>query len=338
VGADSGRRPGALRRGQAPLSGSSARSALGPAATAVALVALFSFFFVYPGHHPKPNHLPLGLAGPAAERTAAQLERDGRFEPRRYEDEAAARAAVLDRQVYGAAITGARPRLLVATAASPQVASILQEAAARTPGAASPPVEDVRPLDGDDPRGTTLNLLTIPLCVTSVLGAMLLFTGAPALTPARRLAVLAGYSLAGGAVAMLVVRVGIGALPGSFLALTAVAALAIAAMSIAAAAIMHAAGPPGILLSFIVFLTLAAPASGAASAPELLPDPWREGGQLMPAGALATGLRNIAYFDGAALTRPLLVLVAFAAAGALLLLATAARTSRSSTDRAHATA
>ena len=305
---------------------------------AVALVALFAFFFVYPGHDPEPNGVPLGLVGPGAERTGAELERNGRFEAKRYDDEGAARAAILDREAYGAVVTGTQPKLLVASAASPQVASILQEAAARVPGAAKPPVEDVRPLDEDDPRGTSINLLSIPLSVTSILGAMLIFTGAPALAPGQRLAVLAGFAVVGGLVAMLIVRVAIGALPGPFLGLTAVAALAIAAMAFAAAGIMSALGPPGIMLSFLIFLMLGNPASGAASAPELLPEPWSTGGQFLPSGAAATGLRNTAYFDGAALAQPLVVLAAFAAAGALLLFATAGRTSRSSTHPAGATA
>jgi hypothetical protein len=309
--------------------------ALRAAIGGVVLVALFSFFFVYPGHDPEPNGVPLGLVGPGAERTGAELERDGRFEPKRYDDAEAARAAILDREVYGAVVTGAQPRLLVAGAASPQVASILEEAAARTPGAAKPPVEDVRPLDADDPRGSSINLLSVPLSVTSILGAMLLFTMAPALPPGRRLAVLACFAVAGGLVAMLIVRVAIGALPGPFLGLTALAALAIAAMAFAAAGIMSAVGPSGIMLSFLIFLMLGNPASGAATAPELLPDPWRDGGQLLPAGAAATGLRNTAYFDGAALAQPLIVLAAFTAAGALLLVATAPRATRSSTRPAH---
>jgi hypothetical protein len=300
------------------------------------LVALFSFFFVFPGHDPKPNHVPLGLAGPGAERTAAALERDGRFEPERFEDEDAAREAILDREVYGAVLTGPRPRLLIATAASPQVATLLREAAARTPGGAAPP-EDVRPLHHGDPRGVTINLIAIPLSVTSILGAMLLFTMAPALPAGRRLALLSGFALVGGLVAVLIVDVAIDALPGPFLGLVAIAALAIAATAFPAALIMRLLGGPGIMVSFLVFLMLANPASGANSAPELLPDPWREGGQLLPAGAGATGLRNVAYFDGAALARPLVVLLVFAAASAALLLATAARTSRSPSSPARGT-
>jgi hypothetical protein len=310
------------------------RKAVRALATGVVLVALFSFFFVFPGHDPEPNHVPLGLVGPSADRTATALERDGRFEPHRYADAGAAREAILDREVYGAVVTGPQPRLLVASAASPQVAEILQEAAARVPVGTAPPVEDVRPLDADDPRGTTVNLLAVPLSVTSILGAMLLFTMAPAMRPPQRIALLAVFALLGGLTAMLIVRVAIGALPGSFAALTLVASLAIAAMAFTSAGIMSAVGPSGTMLSFLIFLMVANPASGAASAPELLPDPWREGGQLLPAGAAATGLRNVAYFDGTSLAKPLAVLLAFAAGGALVLVTTAARTSRSPTPPA----
>ncbi|MDQ3937014.1 MAG: hypothetical protein M3340_20550, partial [Actinomycetota bacterium] len=196
----------------------------------------------------------------------------------------------------------------------------LQEAAARVPGGGGPPpVEDVRPLDPDDPRGTTINLLAIPLSVTSILGAVLLNSLAPGLSAGRTLGLLAVFAVLGAVVAVLIVRVAIGALPGPFLGLTGLTALVIAATAFAAAFVIRALGEPGIGVSFMIFLMLGNPGSGAASAPELLPDPWREGGQLLPAGAGATGLRNVAYFDGAALAQPLTVLLAYVAAGALLL-------------------
>jgi prepilin-type processing-associated H-X9-DG protein len=75
-----------------------------------------------------------------------------------------------------------------------------------------------------------------------------------------------------------------------------------------------------VALSAVVFLVIGNPASGNGTAPELLPGFWRWISQLMPAGAGGTGVRNISYFDGHALTRPLLVLVAYAALGAALVL------------------
>jgi hypothetical protein len=67
-------------------------------------------------------------------------------------------------------------------------------------------------------------------------------------------------------------------------------------------------------------MLIANPASGNASAPELLPSFWRYVSQLMPPGAGGTTLRNTAYFDGNALLSPLLVLGAYAALGFTLVL------------------
>jgi hypothetical protein len=288
----------------------------------VALLATFIFFFVYPGHNPEPNHLPVGAVGPPAQvaPVAAALERGDHFDVRNYATEADARAAILDRELYGALVLGTGPKLLLASAASFQVASVLEGVATEAAGGRAPPTEDVRPLDAEDPRGTTINLTALPLSIVSILGALLLTQLAPTLGGAQRLAFVALFSVLGAVAAMLIVNVAIGALSGPFLGLVAVVALAILATASVAAGVIALIGPPGIMLSFLVFLMLGNPASGAASAPELLPDPWRIFGQFLPGGAGATALRNVAYFDGAALLKPLLVLAAFVALGALLLL------------------
>jgi hypothetical protein len=298
-----------------------ARDPLVAVAIGVALVAAFVFFLVFPAHDPKPNHLPVGIVGPpqVASGISAGLERDGRFEVHSYSGAAQALDAIRDRDVYGAIVIGRPPRVLVASAASPQVAAILGEAAAGIARAGGAPVvRDVVPLDPDDPRGVSLNLISLALVVTSILGALILISRVPGLAAGPRVGWLIVFGLLGGITAMLVARTGIGVLPGAFLGLAAVAALTIMATSLPAAGIIGALGEPGILVSFLIFLMLANPASGAASAPELLPDPWRTLGQLLPVGAGATAIRNTAYFDGADLARPLLVLAVWAALGALL--------------------
>ena len=47
----------------------------------------------------------------------------------------------------------------------------------------------------------------------------------------------------------------------------------------------------------------------------MLPDFWRQIGQLLPPGASGSSIRNISYFHGNAITSPLLVLSAFVLAG-----------------------
>lgn len=291
-------------------------------AIAVVLVALFVFFFVFPGHDPEPNHLPIGVVGPEGPVAplAAGLERDGDFDVKRYADAREARSAILDREVYGALLVEGRPRLLIASAASPQVASILEElATGGALGRPPPEIEELRPLDPNDPAGTTINLTGLPIAVTSILGAMLLVQLVPGLGAGKRFLLLAAFGVLDAGAAMLISSVAIDALPGPFLGLWAIAAAAILAIATPSAGIIGLLGPPGTLVSFLILLMLGNPASGAASAPALLPDPWREAGQFLPSGAAASAVRNVAYFDGAALAKPLIVLAAWVLIGVLLL-------------------
>jgi hypothetical protein len=226
--------------------------------------------------------------------------------------------------VYGAFISGSPPKVLIASAASLPAAQLLAgvaEAARAVP-------EDLRPVDEDDRRGVSINLTGLAVTITSILGALLLFNLAPALPVGWRLGSLGLFAVLGATAAMLVVQVLIGALPGSYFALTAVVALAIFSVASVSAAIIGAVGFPGVGLSFMIFLMLGNPGSGAASAPELLPEPWKTGGQLLPPGAAATGIRNVAYFDAAQAWKWLSVLLAFSAIGAAALVALGRRRDR----------
>jgi hypothetical protein len=288
-------------------------AAVGAIVLSTGLVALFTFAFVYPAHDPKPNNLPLAVVGDPGP-LAAQGEQGEQFDIVRVDHTAAAHQAVLDREAYGAIIADRSPQFLIATAASPAVAQILTDA---VPGAR---VQDVKPLDDDDPRGATFGTLGIALGITAILGALLLQGLAPGVRAAPRLALLAVFSVFGGLASMAVAWGAIGSLPGSYIALSAVTALGILAVAVPSAFIMRALGDPGILVAFLLFLMLGNSSSGSNSAPELLPDPWAVGGQFLPAGAMLTGLRNTAYFDGAAAGEWIPVLLVWAAIGTGLLL------------------
>jgi hypothetical protein len=287
---------------------------------AVLIQAMFVFFFVFPGHDPEPNGLPVGAVGPrpALNALAGRLARvPGDIELKRYGDVADARRAIRRRQVYGAFILGPEGSfaVLTAPAASFTVATLVEQIG-RAGGATR--VEQVVPLDRDDPRGTTLNLLVLPIIVTSILSAIIAAQLVPDLDSLRRVVVV-GVAAVGAAVAdLLIVKVALGALPGSPAAHAAFIALAFVALSLTAGGILRLLGPPGIFLAFALFLMLGNPASGLASAPELLPSPWKEIGPLLPPGALGEALRGIAYFDGRGVVLPLVVLAAWIALGVAL--------------------
>lgn len=96
------------------------------------VVALALRAFAWPAARIAPRDLPLGIAGPAT--AAAPLQErfeqhEGAFDVHRYDDAASARAAIENRDVYGAiVVTPQGPQLLTASAASPVVAGLLREA------------------------------------------------------------------------------------------------------------------------------------------------------------------------------------------------------------------
>jgi hypothetical protein len=286
----------------------------------IAIQAMFVFFFVFPGHDPKPNGLPAGAVGPgpAVDALARQLaRRPGGIDAKRYATVADARRAIRRRDVYGAFVLGGEGSftVLTAPAASFTVATLLEDIGGH--GGATR-IEAVVPVDPDDPRGTTLNLLVLPIIVTSILSAIVAAELIPDLAVAPRVAVVAVAAIGAALADLLIVKVGLGALPGSLPAEAALIALAFAALSLTAGGILRIVGPLGTFVAFALFLMLGNPGSGLATAPELLPSPWKEIGPLLPPGALGQALRDVAYFDAHDVGLPLVVLLAWIAIGVAL--------------------
>ncbi len=300
------------------------RRALAIVAGALLLQALFVLAFVLPGHEPRPHDVPVGVVGPVAAAAALEARAPEALDVRAYPSEAAARAAIADREVYGA-LAGER-RLLVATAASPAVAQLLTASVGE--GAQ---VQDVAPLDPDDPRGATLNLMFLPLIVVCLPVAFLL--GALRLPAAGLVGTVVLFAGLAGLLVVALVHGWLGALPGSFLALAGVVALVVLAIALTTVGLERLLGRAGVGLAALLFFLIGNPGSGNASAPELLPGPWRDVSQLLPPGAGGSAVRGTAYFDGAALTEPLLVLGGWAAAGALLVLVADRIAARRSAER-----
>ncbi|HEX6473421.1 MAG TPA: hypothetical protein VF069_30305 [Streptosporangiaceae bacterium] len=296
--------------------------AVAAVAAAVAIQALMIVAFGWPSARLSARDVPLVVAGPpeAAATVAGRLaaERPGAFEIKRLPDERAARAALGDREAYGAiVVTPAGPRVMVASAASPAIAQQLGQLAERLSGRGpAAPVEDVVPADGDDPRGAAFGSMVLPLVMSGIAaGALLTFLVSGA---AWRLAGLAGFAVAGGAAIAGIAQSWLSVLPGDYLAVAGVAGLGSLAVAGAVTGLGTALGRPGLGLAALTMLLLGNPLSGATSAPELLPQPWGSVGQALPPGATATLLRSVAFFDGAGAAAPLGVLLAWAGAGILL--------------------
>ncbi|MEJ1198584.1 MULTISPECIES: ABC transporter permease [unclassified Streptomyces] len=283
------------------------------------LVGLALWAFAWPAARTAPRDLPLGVAGPPA--AVAQVEqrlaqREGAFELHRYADEDAARGAIEDRTVYGAVIAGDRgPKLLTASAASPAVAQLLQQAVAGQASAAGAPVQvvDVVPAPGTDPRGAALGASVLPLALAGIAtGAVATLLG---LRGARAVAALVGAAALTGLVAAAIAHSWLGVVTGDWWAVAGVFGLSTLAVGAGIAGLGALLGRAGLGLGGAVMMLLGNPFSGASSAPEMLPQPAGAIGQWLPPGAGASLLRSVSFFDGAAAIGPALTLTWWAALG-----------------------
>lgn len=101
------------------------------------LIAIIVIVFAWPAARLAPRDLPVGVVGPAPATNglAANLGAHG-FAIHRYASADAARAAIEDRAVYGALLAGPDGlTVFTASAASPNVAQILETVAAGAPHA-----------------------------------------------------------------------------------------------------------------------------------------------------------------------------------------------------------
>lgn len=298
----------------------------------IALLVVLAVVFALVGsnvaanHAPKPHHVPVGIIGTssAVRDVAGSLEHraPGAYDIHAYSSLAAARTGVLDRTVYGAFRPGSSPLLLVASAASPSVATLLQEtftAAVRTQSEMLV-VHDLVPLPSSDPRGATAFSMIISLIIAGILGSTVIYVLGQHRPPPERLAVMTALAVAAGLAAALVTNVIVSAFPGHFVAVWGVAALFVLALGLPIAAFQVLVGVGGTAIGAVMFLVIGNPASGGSSAPELLPGFWRDLSQLLPPGAAITAVRSVVYFHGHAALKPLLVLAAYALLGAAVVL------------------
>jgi hypothetical protein len=294
----------------------------------LAVVFIFVGSNVAANHEPKPHDLPVGVIGTPqlVTATARQLDRraPGAFQILGYRTPAAARTAILHRSIYGAFDPGPPPSLLTADAASLPVATLLQEtftAAARAQGAPLI-VHDLVPLPPTDPNGGTAFSATLSLIIAGVLGSSMLYLVTQRRALAVHLAAVLALGIGAGLLTVVATNIVVGAFAGQFLAIWGVAALFVLALALPIAFFQRLLGLPGTGVGLLVFIVVGDPSSGGATAPQLLPDPWRAISQALPPGAAVTAMRDVVYFHGYGATRALIVLGSYAVLGAILAIIT----------------
>ncbi|GAA2445885.1 ABC transporter permease [Streptomyces macrosporus] len=297
---------------------SAGRGAVLVAVLVPVIAALALWAFAWPAARLAPRDLPVGVAGPAA--AAASLEkdlaaRDGAFEVRRHADEAAAREAIEEHEIYGAlVVSDGGPKLLTASAASPVVAQLLREAVAgQAPPGTEVRVTDVVAAPPSDPRGTAFGASLLPLSLAGVATGVLVWR--LGLRGPYAPAALLGAAVLTGAVAVALGHGLLDVLAGDRWAEAGTLALLTLAIGSTVAGLGALLGPAGVGLGALVVVLLGNPFSGVASAPELLPEPVGPLGQWLPPGAGGTMLRSVTYFAGHGAAGPALVLTLWSVLG-----------------------
>lgn len=292
--------------------------------------ALMLLVFTWPATDSGPREVPIAVAGP--EQAIGPLEQaltaapgadqgTPAFDVTAVADEAAATEAIADRDVYGAVVVSPESsHLLVASGAGPAVARLLQNAVTTAvPDDVQLEIRDVAPPTEDDPTGAGLTTSVLPLVLTSAAGGLL--AGITLRRTGHRLAFVAGLAVVAGLVAAALIQPVLGITDGSYWALAGTIALLVGGIAATVAGLGSVLGVGGAGLGMALMILVGNPLSSAASAPEMLPQPWGEVGQLLPPGAGATLVRSVGFFDGAAAGSPLLVLGIWLAIGVALILA-----------------
>jgi hypothetical protein len=272
-----------------------------------------------------PTGVRLAVAGPPAavqQVSAGIVEKAGEdaFAVTVVADEAAARAAIERREADGAIVLGPNgPAVLTASAGSPAITQILTTAAAALGGQPStaPPVQDVVALPSTDPHGAGFASGSFPMIIAGLaLGALAGFG-------LRSRWVVLG-AVVGGAMVIAVSFAGVlawlGVIEGSFWNVASAICLSVATSALVVAGLVRVLGAVGAGLGALLLVIVGNPLSGIATSPLLLPAPWGAIGQWLPTGAGGTLLRTIAYFPAASVWQPLLILLGWAVAGAVMVL------------------
>ncbi|MAU84516.1 MAG: hypothetical protein CME34_22155 [Gordonia sp.] len=308
----------AMLSSSAPATRPSARTIIGLVVGVSALLALMVTAFALPASRSAPHHVPIGVVAPAAQTQQLADTLDG-YDVTSYDSVDDARVAIENRDIYGAVITdGAEVTSMVATAASPVVAAQVTAIGQRMATTAGVPVRvvDVQAFPDKDPKGAGLAAGALPLALGGWIGAMVIMLLIH--SPGMRLVAAGAIAVVGGLALVATLQFVIGTFDGNYLITSLAGMLSIAATAMMVLGLRELLGGAGLGVAAVLLIFLGNPLSGLASAPEMLPTPWGEIGQLLPPGATGSLLRDVAFFDGHGAAQPLIVLCSWLVGGLAL--------------------
>lgn len=298
-----------------------------PLVAATMVAALFATIFLAALGEPRPHEVAVVVVGDRALASAVQDGLDG-VAPGAFEVDAVgsgreADSRLLARDAFGVldpttAPVQVRIAAFNGAALNGAVQGALVAAAAAGPGEATPEVVDLQAGEGKPASifYVVFGMVIAAMAFTVASGTLTPFATRGGLRP-RLLATVVTALVVGVAVSL--VAWAFDALPGGYVAVAGLAALLMCALALCVQGLALLLGPAGLVVSAIFFIMVGNAASGAAVHVLLLGDGWRQASPLLPTGAGATAIVDVAAFEDASIAAPVAVLVGWVVIGLVLL-------------------
>jgi hypothetical protein len=284
-------------------------------------------------HRPHPNDIEFAVVGPP-EATAPLVTRlqqgaGSAFDISQVATVAQAEHDVSQRDLNAAFVPTTDPKqpaTVIVASANGRIVATAAETLARNVTAAQGAqlaVDEVRPLASGDELGLAVFLFIVVCTICGYLTPTVLETLAPALAPNRRYPIIAATSLLVPALVVLIGGLAYGTYEGSFgtiLAFIGVGALYTFTIGLGTRLFQVLLGPPGILASLAIFVFLNIASLGATYTPPVMAGFWQFLNHFWIGAAAVNAERSILYFGGSGVGGDILIVLAWTAAIAALLL------------------
>jgi hypothetical protein len=317
---------------------SQTRLAIGAVLIPLFFAVAFAACIISSYHKPHPDGIELAVVGPPAETAplAARLQQGAgsAVDVSQVATVAEAEHAVDERDINAAFVPTTDPKQpasLIIASANGRIVSAAAETLARTvttSQGAQLAVHDLHPLPSGDEIGLAVFMFILICTICGYLTPTVLETLAPALLPNRRYPILAAASLLIPTLVYLVGGLIVGAFNGSFgtiLAFIGVGAIYTFAIGLGTRLFQVLFGPAGIFASLAVLVFLNIASFGATYTAPVMAPFWQFLNHFWIGAAAVNAERSILYFGGSGAGGDILIVLAWAAGFAALLLLPASR-------------
>ncbi|WP_460067553.1 hypothetical protein [Streptomyces sp. YKOK-I1] len=287
---------------------------------ALVMTTIMVTTYVSAQHGVVARDLPWGVTGSSPLTTAVQEKVSLKIH--QYKDQSALEEAAGRTEIYGGFVPQSNT-VVVAEAASlvaPGQLPAYYEQAAKAQGTRIA-LKVTNRLPKEDPLGVVPGIAVFVLLVAGYLGSTLALQRTGTAAARRRVLSLVAYAIVAALVFDVVIGPILNAYPdvgSNFWPLWGEFALMCLAVALLAATLQSLLGPIGTLLTVVIVVFFGNPSTGGVNGTAYLPAFWQDLGPGLPPWNGTVLVRNTLYFDGHAITQPLIVLSVYCVVGAAL--------------------